>query len=118
MSLKIIKPRKALNKAFLKIKPNRIEIENFKANLIKLIENEAENAKKGLKAEIKLKMNALTESGIIKALYKASQAGVSINLVIRSICCLKPGIKGLSENTPHISTQGRISPALVVYLTT
>ena len=77
------------------------------SNLIKFIENEAENARKGLKAEIKLKMNALTEADILKALYKASQAGVSIKLVIRSICCLKPGIKGLSENIRVITTVDR-----------
>lgn len=83
--------------------------------IIKCIENEAENARAGKKAEIMLKMNALTEVNIIKALYVASQSGVIINLVVRSICCLKPGIKGLSENIHVYTTVDRFLEHSRVY---
>ncbi len=68
------------------------------ARMLKLIEREAENAKKDLPARIIAKVNSLAEPQIIEALYKASQAGVKIDLIVRGICCLKPGVKGLSEN--------------------
>ena len=63
-----------------------------------LINREAENAKKGKKARIVAKMNSLCDPMIIEALYKASAAGVKIDLIIRGICCLKVGIPGISEN--------------------
>lgn len=63
-----------------------------------LIDQEAENVKAGKPARIIAKMNQLEDTGIIKRLYKASQAGVQIELIIRGFCCLRPGIKGLSEN--------------------
>ncbi len=66
--------------------------------MLKLIERETENAKKDLPARIIAKVNSLAEPKIIEALYKASQAGVKIDLIVRGICCLKPGVKGLSEN--------------------
>jgi polyphosphate kinase len=68
------------------------------ACMLKLIDREAENAKKDLPARIIAKVNSLAEPKIIEALYKASQAGVKIDLIVRGICCLKPGVKGLSEN--------------------
>ncbi|MFI3317837.1 MAG: polyphosphate kinase 1 [Rikenellaceae bacterium] len=63
-----------------------------------LIQNEIHNAKRGKKASIKGKFNALTDEKMIQLLYKASQAGVKIKLIIRGACCLKAGIAGLSEN--------------------
>ena len=66
--------------------------------LLGLIENETENARRGLPARIIAKINSLAERRIIEALYQASQAGVKIELIVRGICCLRPGLKGLSEN--------------------
>lgn len=66
--------------------------------LLALIQREAENARKGLPARIIAKMNALVDREIIEALYRASQAGVKIELIVRGICCLRPGLKGVSEN--------------------
>jgi len=75
--------------------------------LVKLIEQEAENAKAGKAARIIVKVNALIEPKTISSLYKASQAGVKIDLIIRSICRLVPGVKGLSENINVRSIVGR-----------
>ncbi len=66
--------------------------------LVALIERETANAKKKLPARIIAKMNSLVDSESIRALYQASQAGVQIDLIIRGICCLRPGIKGVSAN--------------------
>lgn len=70
----------------------------FKSKLINLIHNEVANAKKGLPANIFLKMNSLQDKEMIQELYSASQKGVKIVLDIRGICCLVPGIKGISNN--------------------
>ena len=66
--------------------------------MLKLIERETTNAKRGLPARIVAKMNSLVDRQIIEALYRASQAGVKIDLIVRGICCLRPGVKGVSEN--------------------
>src|SRR4051812_15492223 len=68
------------------------------ARMLQLIEREAKNAESGLPARIIAKVNSLAEPRIIDALYRASQAGVKIDLIVRGICCLRPGVKGLSEN--------------------
>ena len=68
------------------------------ARMLQLIEREIENAKQDLPARIIAKVNSLAEPQIIEALYRASQAGVKIDLIVRGICCLRPGVKGLSEN--------------------
>jgi len=74
-----------------------------RTRLYKLINNEMENATAGNKAEIILKMNSLVDKKMIKKLYAASQAGVKVKLIVRGICCLTPGVKGLSENIEAIS---------------
>jgi polyphosphate kinase len=66
--------------------------------MLQLIEREIENARQDLPARIIAKINSLAEPKIIAALYRASQAGVKIDLIVRGVCCLRPGVKGLSEN--------------------
>lgn len=65
---------------------------------LKLIERESANALQGLPARIIARVNSLSEPRLIAALYEASRAGVKIDLIVRTICCLRPGIKGVSEN--------------------
>ena len=79
----------------------------LKKGLVDQITQEAERARSGEKTHIIFKVNSITEPVVIKALYKASQAGVKIDLVIRGICCLQPGIEGLSENITVRSILGR-----------
>jgi polyphosphate kinase len=66
--------------------------------MVELIEAEADNARRGLPARVIAKMNSLVDEKIIRALYRASQAGVKIDLIVRGICCLRPGVRGLSEH--------------------
>ncbi|MBN4077175.1 polyphosphate kinase 1 [Mariprofundus ferrooxydans] len=77
------------------------------SGLIERINLEAANAQVGSRSRIIAKMNGLEEPEIIKALYRASQAGVKIDLIVRGICCLRPGIKGVSENIRVRSVLGR-----------
>ncbi|HUI09875.1 MAG TPA: polyphosphate kinase 1 [Bacteroidota bacterium] len=80
---------------------------NLRERLTALIDREIAHAKAGQPAQLIFKMNALTDTKMIEKLYEASCAGVSIDLVIRGICCLKPGKRGLSENIRVVSIVGR-----------
>jgi len=71
---------------------------NLSDRLRSYIEAEIKKAKKGREAMIRIKVNNFEEAGFIDLLYKASRAGVKINLIIRSVCCLIPGLEGFSEN--------------------
>lgn len=70
----------------------------LKDRFLHLIERETNNAKEGKKAHIVAKINSLCDQDVIKSLYEASCAGVKIELIVRGICCLKPGLEGVSEN--------------------
>ncbi len=76
-------------------------------NVMKAINNEIQHAQNGKKAKIIARMNSLVEIKTINALYKASQNGVKIDLIVRGICMLRPGVRGLSENITVRSTIGR-----------
>ncbi|MBU6398892.1 MAG: polyphosphate kinase 1 [Verrucomicrobia bacterium] len=71
---------------------------DLRPRLLELIRREAGHAERGLPARLVAKLNALVDRPIIEALYRASQAGVKIDLIVRGICCLRPGLKGISDH--------------------
>ena len=79
----------------------------LKKNLLEMINREAAQAAEGKPAHIMAKVNSLTDAKVIRALYKASQAGVKIDLVVRGMCCLRPGVPGVSHNIQVRSIIGR-----------
>jgi polyphosphate kinase len=80
---------------------------NMRSRFTEMVDREAEHARAGKPARIIAKMNALVDSEIIRHLYDASQAGVDIDLIVRGICCLRPGIPEVSERIKVISIVGR-----------
>ncbi|HZE08403.1 MAG TPA: polyphosphate kinase 1 [Gemmatimonadaceae bacterium] len=80
---------------------------NMRSRFTEMVDREAEHARAGKPARIIAKMNALVDSDIIRHLYDASQAGVDIDLIVRGICCLRPGIPEVSERIKVISIVGR-----------
>ncbi len=89
---------------------------DLRSKFLELIDREARHAQAGKRAEIFAKMNALVDEGIIAALYKASSAGVRIRLIVRGICCLRPGLPEISENITVRSIVGRFLEHSRVFL--
>ncbi len=88
----------------------------LRKRILDLIEAETQRCREGQKSEIIAKLNALVDTEVIEALYAASQAGVRIRLNIRGICCLKPGVKGLSESIQVVSIVDRfLEHARIIY---
>ncbi|MFT8320201.1 MAG: RNA degradosome polyphosphate kinase [Bacillus sp. (in: firmicutes)] len=88
----------------------------LRSELMEQINIEIEQAKSGLPASIYAKMNSLSDRKIIEAFYKASQAGVKVHLIVRGICCLKPGVEGISDNITVHSIVGRYLEHTRIYM--
>ena len=79
----------------------------MRERLLEMIEREANHARRGRPARLILKTNTLSDEPIIRALYAASQAGVKIDLIVRGVCCLRPGVVGVSDSVRVVSIVGR-----------
>jgi polyphosphate kinase len=99
------------------LKLRRLIVSPFSLNktLHQLIEKEIDVCNAGRQGHILIKVNALTDANLIIALYKASQAGVKIDLIVRGICCLKPQLTGISDHIRVISIVGRFLEHTRVY---
>jgi polyphosphate kinase len=80
---------------------------NLREKIMSLIDREIGHAKQGKRARLVFKMNSLTDVKIIEKLYEASRAGVAIDLIVRGICCIRPGMKGISDTIRVVSIVGR-----------
>jgi polyphosphate kinase len=89
---------------------------NLRSTFVQLIDSEIKNASDGKKAEITIKLNSLEDRKMIKKLYEASQAGVRIKIIVRGICCLIPGKKGLSEKISVVSIVDRFLEHARIYV--
>lgn len=89
---------------------------NLRSRLLELINRERDRAERGDPASITLKVNSITDQGMIEALYRASQAGVRVDLIVRGICCLRPGIVGVSDNIRVVSLVGRFLEHARIYM--
>ncbi|RYD50033.1 MAG: RNA degradosome polyphosphate kinase [Sphingomonadales bacterium] len=94
------------------VEPQALELvtispRNLRKELLDLIDAEIEHARKGRPGAVWAKMNALVDTAVIEKLYEASNAGVEIDLIVRSVCCLRPGVPGMSENIRVKSIVGR-----------
>jgi polyphosphate kinase len=88
---------------------------NLRARFAAMIEREVEHARSGEKGHLIFKMNALVDAPLIRALYRASQAGVKVQLLVRGICCLRPGLAGVSDHIEVVSIVGRFLEHSRVY---
>jgi polyphosphate kinase len=90
---------------------------NLRSGLEKLIQREIDHAKAGNHAHLIIKVNSVVDPGFIELLYKASRAGVKVDLLVRGMCCLRPGVKGVSDNIRVVSIVGRyLEHSRVFYL--